>query len=330
MSADLILRAQAGDEAAFADLVEPHRRELQLHCYRILGSTQDAEDALQEALLAAWQGIGQFEGRASIRTWLHRIATNRCLNMLRAVNRRAAPAAPTELELPEPTRVGEASWLEPYPDALIEGIADRAPGPDARYETREAISLAFMTALQLLPPRQRAALILRDVIGYPAREVAHMLDSTEESVTSALKRARAKIVEALPEAAAPLPRSTAESAIVERFVSAFESHDLAGVVEALTDDVLFTMPPLPFVWEGRDRAARFLAAMTYPGRRLVPTRANGQPAFGLYLPNPHDAVRHAMGLLVLTCAGDRISAITRFEPGVLRHFGLPRFLPAEA
>jgi RNA polymerase sigma-70 factor (ECF subfamily) len=255
---DLLEQARTGDEEAFRALIEPYRRELQLHCYRLLGSLHDAEDALQETLLSAWQSLGAFEGRASIRSWLCRIATSRCLNLLRAdrSRRRTATHMP-EVNLPEPTRLSEVLWLEPYPDALLEGLADSAPGPEARYETREAVSLAFITALQLLPPRQRATLILQDVLGYHAKEVAQILDATEEAVTSALKRARATLKLHVPsgqQERPPLPHSAAERELVERFTRAFEAHDVEGVVELLTDDAWFTMPPLPFEWQGRDRA----------------------------------------------------------------------------
>jgi RNA polymerase sigma factor (sigma-70 family) len=185
-AAELIGRARSGDGEAFAELVDPYRRELQVHCYRILGSVQDAEDALQETLLAAWQGLDLYAERASIRTWLYRVATSRCLNALRSARRRPALAWPLPgVTLPEPTRLGEVPWLEPYPDALLEGLADAAPGPETRYEATEAISLAFITALQLLPPRQRAVLVLRDVLGFRARETAGILDTSEESVSSA-------------------------------------------------------------------------------------------------------------------------------------------------
>ncbi len=189
---DLMSRARAGDGEAFRALTEPHRRELQVHCYRMLGSFQDAEDALQDTLLAAWQGLGEFEGRASLRTWRYRIATNRCLSALRSASRR--PAKEWDIpgvEPPEPTRLGEVVWLEPYPDALLEGAIHLPLGPEARYEQTESISLAFVTALQVLPPRQLAVLILRDVLGFHASEVAGMLDTTVESVKSALKRASA-------------------------------------------------------------------------------------------------------------------------------------------
>src|SRR5690349_2757404 len=194
-TADLIDRARAGDHDAFRDLVQSHSHELQVHCYRILGSLPDAEDALQETLVSAWRNLGEFGQRSSLRTWLYKIATNRCLDMLRAGSRRPRIAPPLpEATLPEPAGAGDAPpWLEPYPDVLLGHLVDQRPGPEARYETTEAISLAFITALQLLPPRQRAALVLRDVLGYHAAEVAQMLDTTQEAVTSALKRARATV-----------------------------------------------------------------------------------------------------------------------------------------
>src|SRR5262249_38353961 len=192
MTHDLISRARDGDGDAFRALTEPHRRELQVHCYRMLGSLQDAEDVLQDTLLAAWQGLGRFEGRASIRSWLYRIATNRCLNALRSASRRAAKEWDIpNVEPPEPSQLGEVPWLEPYPDSLLEGGIETPLGPEARYQQTEAVSLAFVTALQVLPARQRAVVVLRDVLGYRASEVAGMLDSTVESVNSALKRGRA-------------------------------------------------------------------------------------------------------------------------------------------
>ena len=194
VAADLMTRARVGDGDAFRQMTEPYRRELEVHCYRMLGSFQDAEDALQDTLLTAWQGLGGFEGRASLRTWLYRIATNRCLNARRSASRRPAKEWDVpDYEPPEPTRLGEVVWLEPYPDVLTEGAIDVPRGPDARFEQTESISLAFVTALQLLPPRQLAVLILRDVLGFHANEVADMLDSTVDSVNSALKRARASL-----------------------------------------------------------------------------------------------------------------------------------------
>jgi RNA polymerase sigma-70 factor (ECF subfamily) len=300
----------------------------------MLGSFQDAEDALQDTLLAAWQGLDGFEGRASIRTWLYRIATNRCLSALRAAGRRAAKewtipdSAP-----PEPTRLGEIVWLQPYPDALLEGAIAGLPGPEARYEQTEAISLAFVTALQVLPPRQVAVLVLRDVLGYHANEVADMLDSTLDSVNSALKRARVSLQRRLPPITerqpSPVPGSPAEQAIVAEFVRAYESADLDALVALLTDDVFVSMPPMPFEYQGRDAVARFYTSIIRPDRTidLVPTRANGQPAFGIYQ-RTSTGTRHGTGLLVLTLTGDQIRAYTRFENTALPWFGLPRSLPS--
>ena len=335
VTTDLIGRARAGDGDAFRELTEPHRRELQVHCYRMLGSLQDAEDALQETLLAAWQGLEAFEGRASVRTWLYRIATNRCLNALRSASRR--PAKEWDIpgvEPPEPTRLGEVVWLEPYPDALLEGAVDMPLGPEARYEQTEAISLAFVTALQVLPARQRAVLILREVLGYHAGEVADMLDSTVESVNSALKRARASLQRRLgpmgEHEPPPAPDSPDEQALVAKFVRAYQSGDVDELVALLTADVSVSMPPIPLEYHGLDAAARFTASVFREGRRtydLVPTRANGQLAFGAYLRAPAGGIRHGTGLLVLTLTGDRISAITRFDNSVLAWFGLPQSLP---
>jgi RNA polymerase sigma-70 factor (TIGR02960 family) len=339
VTADLISKARAGDGDAFRALTEPHRRELQVHCYRMLGSLQDAEDALQDTLLAAWRGLGGFEGRASIRTWLYRIATNRCLNTLRSASRRPPVKWDMpQVEPPEPTRLGDVVWLEPYPDALLEGAIDAPlsppgpPGPQARYEQTESISLAFVTALQVLPPRQVAVLILRDVLGFRAKETADMLDSTVQSVTSALKRARTNLQRRLPPTderePAPAPDSPAERALVADFVRAYQAGDADALVALLTDDVFVSMPPIPLEYEGRDVVARLFESIFRSGRRvdLVPTRANGQPAFGAYLRTP-TGIRHGSGLFVLTLTGSRICAFTRFDDGVLPWFGLPRSLP---
>ena len=324
---ELVSRARAGDGAAFQALTEPYRRELQVHCYRMLGSVQDAEDVLQDTLLAAWQGLGGFEGRASLRTWLYRIATHRCLDARRAAGRRPARGWDVPgVEPPAPTRLGEIVWLQPFPDALLEGAIDGSPGPEARYEQAEAVSLAFVTALQALPPRQVAVLILRDVLGFHAREVADMLDTTVESVASTLKRARASMQRRRsPTAPPPAAGSPAEEALVAAFVRAWESADLDTLVTLMTDDVYASMPPMPFEYEGRDVVAGFCGVLFDAGRRfdLVPTRANTQPAFGAYLRAP-DGVRRGVGLYVLTLAGDRICAMTRFDNTVLPWFGLPR------
>ena len=333
VTADLLSRARAGDGQAFRELAESHRRELQVHCYRMLGSVQDAEDALQETMLAAWQGLGGFaEERASLRTWLYKIATNRCLNVRRAASRRpAAEWDMSQFEPPVPTSRGEAVWLQPFPDVLLEGAAGAPPGPEARYEQTEAISLAFVTALQVLPRRQLAVLVLRDVLGFHASEVADMLGTTVDSVNSALKRARASLRRRPPAAGhqpPPVSGSPAEVAIVAKFVRAWESADMGALVALLTDDVFMSMPPMPFEYQGRDVVARFCASLFGAGRRfdLVPTRANGQPAFGAYL-RAADGVRRGTGLYVLTLTGDRIRAMTRFDNSVLPWFGLPRSLP---
>jgi RNA polymerase sigma-70 factor (ECF subfamily) len=291
----------------------------------MLGSFQDAEDAMQDTLLAAWQGFAGFEARASLRTWLYRIATNRCLNARRSARRRPAKEWDVPgVQPPEPTRLGEVLWLEPLPDEFLDAAMDVPLGPEARYEQTESISLAFVTALQLLPPRQVAVLVLRDVLGFHAHEVAQMLNSTTESVTSALKRARANLHRrrSAPADREPPPSagSPAEAALVGKFVGAYESGDL--------DDVFMSMPPMPLEYEGREIVARFCALLFSAGRNyhLVPTRANGQPAFGLYV-QTSDGFRHGTGLIVLTLTGDRISAMTRFESTALPWFGLPRSLP---
>jgi RNA polymerase sigma-70 factor (TIGR02960 family) len=331
-----LARARAGDGDAFRELTDPYRRELQLHCYRILGSVQDAEDMLQETLLAAWRGLDQFEERASVRAWLYRIATNRCLNALRDTGRRPRQLTSSSargFDAPEPTRRAEPTWLEPYPDTLLEDLADTSPGPEARYETREALALAFSAGLAHLPPRQRAVLVLRDVLGFRAAEVADMLDASEVSVNSTLQRARAALDARLPATdreRAPLPRSARERELVGRFVNAFESADVERVVALLTDDAWLTMPPEPLEYQGHAAIARFFLDRSWWGIqavRLVPTRANNQPAFGYYLRDPRAPIAHAHGLVVLTLAGDQISAITRFgDSSLFPSFGLPRTL----
>jgi RNA polymerase sigma-70 factor (TIGR02960 family) len=329
---ETLARARAGDEDAFRALTDPYRRELQLHVYRIVGSAHDAEDLLQETLLAAWRGLGRFEGRASVRAWLYRIATNRSLDALRASRRR--PEDRQRLtEVTEPTRLGEPIWLEPYPDTLLEGIPDEAPGPEARYETKEAIALAFVVGLQHLPPQQRAVLVLRDALGFRAGEVAEMLDTTEPSVNSLLHRARGAFESRLPASGrerAPLPDSKLERDLVGRFAEAVEAGDVDGMVALLTDDAWLTMPPEPWEYQGPaaigvfllDREARRGARL-----RLVPTRANGQPAFACYLPSAESEIARPHALFVLTLEGDGISAITWFgDSSVFAQFGLPEML----
>jgi RNA polymerase sigma-70 factor (TIGR02960 family) len=327
-----LTRARAGDEEAFRELTDRYRRELHVHCYRILGSVQDAEDTLQETLLAAWRGLDQFEGRASVRSWLYRIATNRSLNALRDSGRRPQEVAMPS-DLPEPTRITEPSFLEPYPDVLLDAVPDAAAGPDAHYELKESVALAFVAGLQRLPPRQRAVLVLRDVLGFQASEVAGMLDITEAAVTSALQRARASLESAPGRVARErlaLPHSERERELVARFADAFTTDDVDGIVALLTEDARITMPPEPVEYEGRRAIHRFLADRI-PRRsgavRLVATRANGQPAFGYYIEDPVCGIARSNGVLVLTIREDGIAAITRFrDSGLLPHFGLPRTL----
>jgi RNA polymerase sigma-70 factor (ECF subfamily) len=328
MSDQTFARARDGDEHMFRKLTDPYRRELQLHIYRIVGSTQDAEDLLQETLLAAWRGLEQFQERASVRAWLYRIATNRSLDALRTSRRRPERAL-RMTDVPEPTHRSEPIWLEAYPDALLEGVPDGAPGPDARYETKEAIALAFIVGLQHLPPQQRAVLVLRDVLGFRAEEVAEMLQTTATSVNSSLRRAREAFESRLPATGrerAPLPNSKLEREIVGQFADAVEAGDIEGMVAVLTDDAWLTMPPEPYEYQGADAISGFLRGreVARGAMRLVPTRANGQPAFACYLPSPQTDIARPYALFVLTLERDRISAITWFaDSGVFPHFGLP-------
>jgi len=329
VNTDLVDRARRGDQGAFTDLVEPYRRELHVHCYRILGSVADAEDALQETLFSAWRSMPRFEGRASVRTWLYRIATNRCLNALRAGKHRRAEMLVLDQEPPPPTRLGDVPWLEPYPDALLEGSALGDVGPEGRYEIREAMSLAFVTALQLLPPRQRAVLVLRDVLGFTAAEVATMLGSTLQSVESARKRARAAVQRELDAAdeRPPPVNSPEEQQLVRKLVDAFEEADIDGIVALMTEDAWLRMPPVPLEYQGRELAGRFLKEITFRQNRryrMLGTRANGQPALAVYVLDKLTGVGHAFGLFVITLRGERISAITRFDNAVIDRFGLPR------
>jgi RNA polymerase sigma-70 factor (TIGR02960 family) len=300
------------DERAFAERVGPHRAELRLHCYRMLGSFTDAEDVLQETLLAAWRGWDGFDGRSSLRTWLYRIATNRCLNWRRDAARRvpASPAPP--FRPPEPTARGDVPWLQPFPDALLAEVPDAAPGPAARCQMREAVELAFVAGLQRLPPRQAAVLILRDVLGYPTAEVATLLGTTATVVKGALQRARATL--AVPQRPAAPSGSTPE--LAARFARAFAVRDIAALVALLTDDVWLAMPPAPHEYHGIPAVLGFLEVSTswHPDRavHLVPAAANGQPAYACYLSHPGAPSAEPAGLMVLTVRGDRIAGMTRF------------------
>ena len=331
MEQTTLQRARDGDERAFRELTDPYRRELQVHCYRMLGSLNDAEDLLQETLLAAWRGLADFQERASVRSWLYRIATNRCLNALRGAGRRIPTEPVPPFQPPEPSRRGEITWLQPYPDALLEGIADPAPGPEARYQATEAVELAFVAGLQRMPPRQAAALVLRDVLGFATDEVAGMLGTSHTAVKGALQRARAALDHARA-GQAPRPGSATEHDLARRFADAYVAADLARIVALLTDDAWLSMPPAPHEYHGIGAIAAFLrASLDYRGHRrvhLLPARANTQPAFGSYLTSPAEPVATPAGLFVLTMAGDRIQAITRFHLDALYpRFGLPDSLP---
>jgi RNA polymerase sigma-70 factor (TIGR02960 family) len=327
-------RARAGDERAFAELTDPYRRELQVHCYRMMGSLTDAEDMLQETMLAAWRGLAGFQQRASLRSWLYRIATNQCLNALRSASRRI-PAEPIPpFQPPEPSRRGEVTWLQPYPDALLDGIADTAPGPDARYQATESIELAFIAGLQRMPPRQAATLVLRDVLGFATGEVAGMLGTSPAAVKGTLQRARAALEEHRGQAGrgrAPRPQADRERAIARRFADAYVAADIDGVVALLTDDAWLSMPPAPHQYHGIVAIRSMLrASFEYRGGNrmyLVPTRANTQPALAGYADDRARGGAFPSGLFVLAMAGTRIQAITRFHIDELYpRFGLPRSL----
>jgi RNA polymerase sigma-70 factor (TIGR02960 family) len=324
------------DSAAFGRDTEPFRRELFAHCYRMLGSVADVEDLVQETYLRAWRSYDSFEGRSSMRTWLYQIATNACLTALSRRDRRVLPSGLYDAEL-DPTVWPEdagpdVAWLDPIPDTLaIPETAD----PAVIVTARESLRLALIASLQYLPPRQRAVLVLRDVLGYRATEVASMLDTTEVSVNSALQRARATLEAAAPPPRdrAPLPRSSSERELVGRFADAFETGNADELVALLTDDAWVTMPPEPFEYQGQPAITEFFeqAFRARGGRkdRLVATRANGQPAFGHYIGDVQAPVVRAVGVIVLTLEGDRISHLTRFGgSGQLARFGLPRTLPS--
>jgi len=323
-------RARSGDELAFRELTAPHVRELHLHCYRMLGSLVDAEDLLQESLIAAWHGLDGFAGRSTLRAWLYRIATNRCLNAIRDTKRRR-PAEPIPpFDPPPPSRRGDVTWLQPYPDVWLEQAADQAPGPEARYLARETVELVFIAALQRLPPRQTAVVLLHDVLNFSTLEVAAMLDTSATAVKGALQRARASLDHADAGTGRGLTaaKDTAkERDLARRFAQAFTADDIAAVVDLLTDDAWLAMPPAPHEYLGPDAIMAFMhTSMRWrAGRpiRLVPTRANTQPAFGCFITSPEMLAASPAGLLVLTVSDARISGITRFlDDDLPQLFGL--------
>ncbi|HET9001402.1 MAG TPA: sigma-70 family RNA polymerase sigma factor [bacterium] len=337
----LLESAKRGDREAFERLAEPYRRELQLHCYRMLGAFYDAEDLVQETFLRAWRGVGafQFRGAGSFRGWLYRIATNACLKALarRSNAQRVLPErlGPPSDRMPEGEPATEIPWLEPYPDATLEGVPDTAPGPDARYEMREAVQLAFIAAIQHLPPRQRAVLLLRDVLGWSAAETSRLLDASIASVNSALQRAHATLEKRVPAgqpAAQALPDDR-QRALLERYVRTWENADLDGFVALLREDAVFRMPPRREWYRGRGAIRVFFgwAWQWYGGFRLIPTAANGQPAFALYSRSPTSLEWGPHSIHVLTLQDDAIAALTMFQaPKVFAAFGLPGVPPDEA
>jgi RNA polymerase sigma-70 factor (ECF subfamily) len=331
---ELVEAARAGDEGAFRRLVEPHRAELHAHCYRMLGSVHDADDALQDSLLRAWRGLPRFEGRSSPRSWLYAIATNVCLDAGARRARRALPhdhgppAAPGH----EPgAPLHESVWIEPYPDEAI-GLGDGHASPEARYERREAVELAFVAALQHLPARQRAVLILREVLGFSAREVAQALGATATAINSALQRARRTLDERLPERSQQATmRDLGDEgvrALVQRFVDAFEAGDVEAIVSLLAEDATFAMPPYASWYRGRDAVVESWLMPEGPQLRYVVTRANGQPALGTYVLDPATGAYRPIALDVLTLRGGLIVDVTAFRTtDVFPRFGLPEALP---
>ena len=331
----LITAAREGDEAAFEGLIAPHRGEIHSLCYRMLGSLHDAEDASQEAFLRAWRSMGRFQGRSSIRTWLHRIATNVCLDEIARRPKRVLPVdygPPAAAGEADPARLEAPIWLEPYPDESIQ-VADDAIGPEARYEQRETLELAFVAALQHLPPRQRAVFVLRDVLGFPAADTARMLSASPPSVNSALQRARETISSRLPDHSQQeeLRRLGDDRlrAFVSRLVGAFEHGQVAAILALLAEDAVFSMPPYPAWYQGRERIADswLMPQDSPPGLRFLSTRANGQLALGVYKLEAAQNLYLPNCIEVFGLRGDLISEVTSFRnPELIRVFGLPEKL----
>ena len=322
----LLARARSGDEDAFGVLVAPYLRELHVHCYRMLGSVHDAEDVLQEVLMRAWRYLGAFDGRGSVRGWLYRIATNRCLT---ARSRAAAAPALAVSPAPPPNAPDvEVAELEPYPDDWLRELAGHGD-PAVGYEVRESVQLAFLTVIRLLPPRQRAVLLLRDVLAFSAAETAQILQASEAGVNSALQRARATLETHRASGRlrpASIPDPGAERALADRFTATWHACDIPALVSVLAEDCLLTMPPAPLAYRGREAIGAFFATVPAGGDltaiRLVPARANGQPAVAAYLRD--GAVARAYGVMVLTVHAGRIGEITGFaDPSLFPLFGLP-------
>lgn len=330
----LILAAQSGNQEAFHQLTEPYRRELLVHCYRLMGSTEDAEDLLQDTYLRAWRGLDTFVRNVSFRAWLYKIATNTCLNALAKRPRRTLPqtAGPSgDPRLPLAPPVGEPIWLQPFPDEwLPEAAAETAADPETHYTRQESVSLAFILALQLLPPRQRAVLILSDVLDWHATEVAELLDLTVPSVNSALHRARATL--AKNRSSQPLPpQDSATQQLIQQFVRAMENADVAGIVALLKADAVFTMPPSHTWYQGPESIWELFANQLFGGQavgrwHLVPAQANLQPSLGLYRLDEARRIYRPYALQVITVSPDSglISEIVSFsDPALFPRFGLP-------
>ena len=338
--ATLLAVAKSGDRESFQQLIEPYRRELQVHCYRMLGSFHDAEDLAQETYLRAWRSLATFDGRSSIRYWFYRIATNACLNVLaaRPSAGRVLPEMqhPATEQMPDREPASDIAWLEPYPDSALDGIADDAPGPEARYEMSEAVHLAFLAVIQLLPPRQRAALLLSDVMGWSAADTARLMDSSVASVNSALQRARATLNARLPSGPprALVGANEQQRLLLERYVRAWESSDVNGFAALLREDAVMSMPPWPQWYLGREAIRTFFAwATRLAGRgpfRLMPTAANRQPAFAFYS-RWQGAEWRFHSVQVLMLADDEVATMTSFVvPSLSLAFGLPAVLPDDA